>query len=742
MNIIKQTNRTILFDAVNPDKMDLLNLMAGVDTADKSLTDEKVKEIHSRLLVRSFDEFLEKFAPTIYSYFDGDDSRMVYTLEKPAGIPKQFVKEIVIDKSNQFLKTFIQLIEGKRSSNKTNVSFDYETILNTLSPQKTLKDMKRLNKDVNYLAQESMKLEDDSPAKLKKLKQLSNKINETEQFYGEFPSQIALMIGTVKENLTAISMSKKREGANASPALPYFDGTGELKTLELSKKEDGTLLLEEDEATKLLVTELENHYSLIETKRTTAVTGSAASPAVSSLMKELVVSAFTEKMSHALEALEVPQKVELYNNYSALYNTWQRDFIKVAKPVFERLLGVKAYFDQYAAKTKEMEPSLLVTNLPLEELADSQCMEKLQLYLETVNHKTNYEDTIWFGIIPRIELSRSGFEDDYSMNMTADFAEKWGYRGDLDEEDVSYVTDMTTMQTVLEGIKKYKIQTFFGFQTGEETTFSKMSTAGIQPYLDIAEGITGNSYDEYAIACFPNITIVPEDKSRVITSQKAELSEKGSVVFPTELNNDIKFWMKGVYIGAEYIAAGITSACQCPSFLKTYFKKTYPEFPGVRFDIEEDQQSLSLPSMFAKEISGYPVSVREEIEQKKFGFVLTSDNYHIDGKSVNGITVLNARSMHMDRRIYRCVFQTTRRTYIERMMAAQLKSRDEKSIRSYFEPSGQISNWQKFGNWVNSIIRDGESVVLQNITNGVCDIRIESKGISESFTIEITENEL
>lgn len=741
MEIIKQTNRTILFDAINPDKMDILNLMAGVEVSDKSLSDEKVKEIHSHLLVKSFDEFLKKFAPTIYSYFDAESKKMVYTLEKPIGIPDQLVKEIVIDRNNQFLKTFIQLIEGKRSSNKTNVSFDYETILNTLSPQKTLKDMKRLKKDINYLAEESLKLEEDSPSKLKKLKQLSRKINETEQFYSEFPSQIALMIGAVKENLTAISTAGESTGGNVNPALPYFDGSGEMKTLSFTPDADSILKLETKESTKLLMSELEQHYEVLETQRTELVAGEGEKPAASSLMKELVVSAFTDQMSAALSIMETPQKVELYNNYSALYNSWQRDFIKVAKPVFERLLGVKAFFDQYSSKTKEMAPSLLVTNVSADEMAESMNMEKLHLYLETVNNKTTYSDTIWFGIIPRIELSSGGFDDDFVEDMTPDFAEKWGYTGELDEEEVSYFTPLSTMQTILEGIKKYKIQTFFGFQTGEETTFSKMATEGVEPYLSKVEDITGASYDEFAIACFPNITIVPEDKSRVVTSVKAHLCEEGSVSFPKELQNDVKFWMKGVYIGAEYVAAGMAAAWQCPGYLKTYFKKVHPDFPGVRFDVEEENQALKLPAMFAKEISGYTNTIREEIENKKFGFVLSSDDYHIDGKEGKGITVMNARSMHMDRRTYRSLFQTTRRTYIERMMAAQLRSKDEKSIRGYFEPSGQISIWQKFGNWVNSIIREGEKVELQNIEEGICDIRIESKGISESFTIEISENE-
>lgn len=744
MKIIKQTNRTILFDVVNPECLDLINLMAGIETTGKSLTDEKIKEIHSHLLVRSFDEFLKKFAPTIYSYFDADSKRMVYTLERPMGIPDQFVKEIVIDKNNGFLKTFIRLIDEKRSSNKPNVSFNYDSMLEMLSPQKTLNDMKRLNKDVNYLAQESMKLESDSPAKLKRLKMLSKKINETENFYNEFPTQIALMIGTIRENLVAIEAAGQKDGQSSMPALPYFDGEGEMKTLTIKQGEEVPLLETDDKATQLLVSEIEERYDMIEQRRRAGMGGEEANTGlekVSSLMQELVVSAFTNKMSTRLAAMETGKKVELFNNYSALYNTWQKDFIKVAKPVFERILGVKAFFDAYTPKIKGMAPSLLVTNLPIEELVESQNMDKLKLYLETVNNKTDYTDTIWFGIVPRIELQREPSFDDYVTEMTVDFAEKWGYSGEYDDDDMVFFSSMDTLQNLLDGIKKYKIQTFFGFETGEESTFSRMATDGASAYMEKAEEMMGNPYDEFAIACFPNMTVVPEDKSRVVTSRGAKLNEKGAVEFPKGQENDVKFWMKGVYVGAEFVAAGIVAACQCPNYLKTYLKKVYPDFPGVRFDLEENENSLRLPIVFAKEISGFTNDVKEEIDQSKFGFVFSSDNYTLDGKVISGVTVMSARSMHMDRRTYRSIFQTTRRTYIERMMAAQLRNKDERSIRAYFEPSGQISEWMKFGTWDNSIIREGESVELESISEGLCDIRIESKGVSESFTINITENE-
>ena len=49
-NIITQTNRTILFEEINPEKPDLLTLIDEVKDMD-SLSDERIIEINKYLLV-------------------------------------------------------------------------------------------------------------------------------------------------------------------------------------------------------------------------------------------------------------------------------------------------------------------------------------------------------------------------------------------------------------------------------------------------------------------------------------------------------------------------------------------------------------------------------------------------------------------------------------------------------------------------------------------------------------------
>ena len=80
MNSITQTNRTILFEVINPEKLDLLTLVGDVRGVN-SVSDDKIKEINDALLVRNFDEFLEKFSPVVYSYFDANNQKVIYTLK-------------------------------------------------------------------------------------------------------------------------------------------------------------------------------------------------------------------------------------------------------------------------------------------------------------------------------------------------------------------------------------------------------------------------------------------------------------------------------------------------------------------------------------------------------------------------------------------------------------------------------------------------------------------------------------
>jgi hypothetical protein len=99
MEIIQQTNRTILFEEINPEKLDLLTMIGDTKGID-SLDDGKIKEINEKLLVKSFDEFLDKFAPVVYSFYNATNQKVMYTLKKPENLPEEYITEIPVNMSN------------------------------------------------------------------------------------------------------------------------------------------------------------------------------------------------------------------------------------------------------------------------------------------------------------------------------------------------------------------------------------------------------------------------------------------------------------------------------------------------------------------------------------------------------------------------------------------------------------------------------------------------------------------
>ncbi|GJM71780.1 hypothetical protein HMSSN036_39960 [Paenibacillus macerans] len=55
-----------------------------------------------------------------------------------------------------------------------------------------------------------------------------------------------------------------------------------------------------------------------------------------------------------------------------------------------------------------MQPSMLVTNNKLDMTVKSANIPRLETYLNTVNAKNDFTDTIWFGIVPSVELESAG----------------------------------------------------------------------------------------------------------------------------------------------------------------------------------------------------------------------------------------------------------------------------------------------------------------------------------------------
>lgn len=719
MEIITQTNRTILFDQINPsdDKMDLLTLVGDVKGME-SLDDDKIKEINKHLLVSSFDEFLDKFEPTIYCFFNAATERVMYTTEKPTAIPEDSIQTIPLDHHNDFLKMLLTMIQTKRSQGIENVDFKFDKILDMISPKKVMDDIKFMRKEIHYLYGEHEKLDEGDPQRLDIADKLNIKMEEASKTYNNVMAMIPLALEDTKQRLFA------GRGSTDGPAEKFIAGkltmgeTGELKIVERPKVDTTALIEAEENASNGLIEVFKEDYQNINDDPTDYVS-------------ELVIRTYCPLPVTDSTEIDVVQEVANYNNYLQFYQDSKNDFIKVAKPLIEKILGVYTFFDQYKSKNKGMLPSLLVTNCKLDMTVKSSNLPRLQVFLNTVNNKNDFRNTIWFGIVGDLE-----FNLESNVKLTRE-----RFKGNKKIVNPNANT-MESLTMLLYGIVDYRIQTFFSFETSEDTSFMSLAVKGVDEYMDRTKLLMRQDYSEYAIPALPNMSIVPKNKSGVTLDSFLLATENGAEV-SKEKKDLLKIWIEGVYIPASYVAAGITAAYQCPEFLRTRYKEINKAYPGVRLDIEADDNAMRIATTLSKEISGYTTNIKDSINNRSFGFVFSSDNYQLDGKDLKQITVYKARSMQSVDNEFESIYKTTTATYITRMLRAQTQDNKHDNVKKFFSPNpdSQKSKWLANSSSKNSIMLPHDDIACTiEEEYGICNIDISFGGNTKNLEVILNKH--
>ena len=719
MDVIQQTNKTILFEEINPEKLDLITLV-GDTKGLNSLNDDKIKEINENLLVNNFEEFLDKFAPTVYSFYNANNQKVMYTLNKPENLPDELITEIPINQSNDFLKMLFTLIDTKRAQGIANVDFKFENLLDMISPKKVMEDIKQSRKEIQYTYTKYEALDDEDPSKLDLGDKLNDMFEDASQNYNNVMAMLPLAIEDIKTRLLLGADDNKNGGDAFEAGVLSLGEDGELKVLEAPKKEEKALIAIDDKANVGLIEAFEEDYEEVNEVK-------------SDYVKSLVVRTFCPLASTMESSIDVDKEVANYNTYLEFYKSAKDDFIKTVKPLIEKILGVKMFFDQYATKNKGMRPSLLVTNNKLNRLLASNNLPRLNTYLSSVNDKNDFANTIWFGIVPSIELEST------AKNKTR--RERFKSNKVVEKGDCNTMEDLSML---LDTVQKYRIQIFFSFEAREDTTFNHIATAGIDKFIDKCEPLLRKTYSEFAIPCIPNFTVIPKEKSGVILDKKMILSESGAAELSKEKEDILKLWIEGVYIGSSYIAAGICAAYQCPEYLKEFCGNTYSEYPGVRFDIEAKDNPLKVTTTLAKEISGFTNEIKNAINRKNFGFVFSSENAQLNGKEIKQITVYKARSLQATENDFESIYKTLVTTYIERMLRFYTNDFKEDNIIRFFSnnPTSVKSKWVAHKEYTNAIIQDGDDInFVIDDKSGTCNIDLVFNGNVKNLEVEITRSD-
>lgn len=449
-------------------------------------------------------------------------------------------------------------------------------------------------------------------------------------------------------------------------------------------------------------------------------------------ISDLVVRTFVP-LAKGVVAIEPSQEVENYNNYLEFYKAAQEDFVKIAKPLIEKLLGVKMFFEQYNAKVSLMKPTLLVTNIKAEMIVKAGNKERLQSFFNTVNAKNDFDNAIWFGIYPNVDLDIKKGEKKVRER----------FKGAKNEEksEKNTIESLTNLMSVL---SEYKVQVFFNFEGTYETSFDNLATTGVDKYIEKTRMLEDQKYSEYLVPAIPNFTIIPKDKSGVVLDFKMKYKDETGVALSKEKEDLLKFWIEGVYIDASYVAAGIVAAYQCPNYLKDRFNNVSPVYPGVRFDIEAEDNSYKAKTTMSKEISGFTNTIKDKINQFSYGFIFSSDSAHLKKEKIKNIVVYKARTLakNVDGN-YEPLYKTLTTTFIERTLRFVTTDFKEDKLNFFFStnPESQKSVWIKDEKFVNGIMQKGDDLshVIDEDSN-VCQLNIVFSGNVKNLQVEINKN--
>lgn len=716
MSIIKQTNRTLLFEEINPEKPDLLTLVGDVRGID-SLSDEKIKEMNEALLVRSFDEFISKFEPVVYSFFNASNQKIMYTLEKPETIPEDMLTPIYLNGQNDFLKMLMSLVEAKRSQSIINVDFQFDKLTDMISPKKVMEDIKQNRKEMQYTYKSYAEMEDEDPHKLDLADKLNIMFEEASVNYNNVLAMLPLAIEDIKTRLLLGESEEKKDHVPLALGVLSMDEKGELKVLEAPKPETAELMVVDDQVNAGLIAALEEDYEALNEES-------------SDYVKALVTRTYCPLASTMVSSIDVKQEVDNYNSYLEFYKEAKDDFIKVVKPLIEKILGVWAFFEQYPTNLKGMKPTMFITNISNDMLVKSSNLPRLITFLNTVNAKNDFDNAIWYGVVPSVSL-----EQNSNVKLT-----RQRFKGNEKIEKTG-VNSTETLVRLLDVLKDYSVQCFFSYETGDKSTFNYVATEGISKFEERCGTMAGKAYSEFAIPCIPNFTIIPKEKSGVILDKRMKLNESNIAELSSEKEDIMKLWIDGVYVGAAYIAAGLVAAYQCPEYLKEMFKKNVDDgLPGVRFDIEARDHPQRVHTVMAKEITGFTNSIKNEINRRNFGFVFSSENAMLGTENIQSIMGYKARNLMSDGKVYEPIYKTQVTTYIERVLRHATGDFKQENIVQFFSnnPSSQKSKWLEKKDYVNAVLGAGDDVEYEiDEANGYCVLNITFNGNVKNLEIEI-----
>jgi len=705
MDVVKQTGKTIIFEEFDRDegKMNLVTLLTR-DDEDISLEKFKMSLMgkESELVVDSFDEFVKRFAPTIYETVvkTGDTSRFVYELDKP----NYECTEIKL-KDHAFYKMIMALLDRKANSDKGNLEFPYDELKKALSPESEMEECKKIRRNLLSNTREYLKLTENGEPSAEADRFADNIVACRDRIVEKYQnkSPLALLPLLIADKQSQIEKMKTAEegasdsagGVAAIPCVYSLDEKGNLCLIEQTISDDAPSSTIQEAGVAQLVEVVTDDFK------------ESAPLAIrnNSYVTDMVVNVFVPSGGAQLTTQDRGELETAKKQLLDVYSSSLESFAKAVAAVVEKFAGVKTFFDHATCDGKlAKDVSVIIANCKIDAiLNDEIAKRRFKKYFGALSAEKD-ENKIWFGIIPAIAYEEDGAKVE---RKTSDPFGRRDTTSSNTKKNTEGLVSLDAAKEMLALLKEVKIMTFVNYKAGEKTGFIELTDTRVNRYKKDFESVDS----EYAVFAYPNFTILPKEKNAVKVGTEYDFNAE------QEVNKFIV--VPGVYLEASYVACGLVVGTQNSKYLRQKGYLVNPKYPCVRFDIEDSDNSKRVTTKLNRETTTEMLKeIKEAIMESRFGFAFADNKILFEGRVLNNSYVMNARSLKtQEGGKYKPLYKTLVKTVVNQLLHVideNITSNTVKTFQNEYGEKWRIDNKDVETRYANRVLLEGESVDIQD----------------------------
>lgn len=695
----KNTCRTILFEHFS-DADTCTDLARVLDTVsdDGRLTAQTRAELEL-LTVKSFKEFVERFAPPVYEIIHEpkideagnmiEPPKFEYTLDK-ARANKFFHTEKRLDKQ-LYYEMLLRIYGDKGSTRAVDYEFDDSEILKMMTPQAESERLRRLRKTAEDNYARAYFAEQNGENSTSFWNKYDNAMDEVQTVADDKLVTIAQRLA----DIAVLMKPQEQRGGNVC-SLPIsgvagylaYDDNGRLtfkaqKPVEVLPASRQLAAGKTQEEVKLLCAQqikndIENDYN----------------DAVPEDRRDKFALAVLQKTMAPLATPEIdfPALANEKKSFETLYKNAREALAQALCSVAEKFVGVKAFFDQASNNDGIFEPKLIVTNCTATRLLESDVREKFEKFIIGQGAEQTTE-RLWLGILPAVRIVDSAI----SVDMSGLSREERKRLRENQGQAVANNLTLQTAQTMLGILDKAQIMTFFNTRDSKEAGFDSVT----QKYLSDRKNDFENMDFNHAVYAYPNFTIMRERKIKV--DPKADVNEGA-----------IRISLPGAYVDAAYVAAGLLAASQQNKYLEEHGFRGRVNMQNVcvHVNLEDDKIRSRIVTRFNLADKQTWGSVADEA--RGFGMALCGVPKRIDGQDMVNTYVHSARTLKINSKgLYRRIDRVRLADFLDAYM--RFNEINGKEIFKTFQRD-VVQPWKdevNKGNNINLVMEADDNIELR-----------------------------